>query len=117
MFTRLLPALLLTTSLCAADSLPEGAKARLGSTRFRHGGPIQHIALSPDGKLLATSGMDRVIRLWDAGTGRPVVSCEVAPVPASYLAFSPDGKSLAALHQYQGVRVWDAATGKVRWAL
>src|SRR5687768_1408961 len=112
MFTRLLPVLLLTTSLSAANGLPEGAKARLGTTRFRHGGAIQHLALTPDGKTLATSGVDRIIRLWDSATGRPIVSCAVAPVQASFLAFSPDGKSLATTHLHQGMRVWDTATGR-----
>ena len=33
-----------------------------------HGVVVMAIAYSPDGKRIASSGLDRVIRLWDAGT-------------------------------------------------
>ncbi len=59
----------------AAD-LPPGALARLGDDRFRTGGYVSHLALSPDGKQFATAhhtGPGLVaLTVWDAETGRPV---------------------------------------------
>ncbi|KAH7919826.1 WD40 repeat-like protein [Leucogyrophana mollusca] len=37
------------------------------------GGPVRHLAYSPDGRWIATvtRNIERVVRLWDADTGRP----------------------------------------------
>lgn len=66
--------------LCSAPlrgaDLPPGAVARLGDDRFRAGGGVSHLALSPDGTRYATAhdaGAGRTaVTMWDADTGRPV---------------------------------------------
>jgi WD40 repeat protein len=65
-------------------------------------------ALSPDGKLLATGGGERV-QLFDMASGECVrkVASEGA---AKSLAFSPDGKILLVVDA-RGVRTFDPATG------
>jgi RNA polymerase sigma factor (sigma-70 family) len=77
------------------EPLPPGALARLGTTRLRHGGPINHLAFTPDGKTLVSCGTGDGIRIWDVAVGR-----EARPfpgTPAQNIALSPDGKWLAAL--------------------
>ena len=59
-----------TKSDLQEDPLPQGAAARLGSTRFNHGSLVNFIAYSPDGSCLASIGWDHVVRLWDPKTGR-----------------------------------------------
>jgi len=51
------------------DPLPEGAIARMGSMRLRHGSGIFQAAFRNDGKVLMSAGGDGLVRFWDAATG------------------------------------------------
>jgi WD40 repeat protein len=98
------------------DPLPAGALARLGTTRFRHGVSAQAVALSPDGKLLASAGADAFIRVWDTGNGRQVQAIENSTAGnLRQLRFAPDSKKLVGLPYFQGPVAWDLSTGRVAW--
>jgi WD40 repeat protein len=77
--------------------------------REGHSASVGTVAVSPDGKLVATGGGD--IRLWDPATGKQVRRIEVKGGVSS-LAFAPDGKSLATGGQDKIVHLWDVETGK-----
>src|SRR5262249_46866271 len=52
------------------DPLPDDAIARLGTVRLRHAAPIRAVAITPDGKLIASTSNDNTVRVWDTASGR-----------------------------------------------
>jgi RNA polymerase sigma factor (sigma-70 family) len=84
----------------------------------RHGSPVASAALSPDGRSIALSGRDGVLRLLDATTGKVQRDFGPAASTNGRVKFSSDGRLLAAAVPdgplAAAVQVWDLATGKVR---
>src|SRR5262249_18266022 len=104
------------------DPLPPGAVLRIGTLRRQHQGPVGGIALSPDGKLVASySSSDGCLRVWSAATGKELRRLGVPNYGGFFhrknIVFSPDGTLLAASVsiEFQGtpLRLWDVRTGKV----
>jgi eukaryotic-like serine/threonine-protein kinase len=55
---------------------------------------VRYIAVSPDGRLVATGSQTRTgVKIWDAQSGKPV---KELPADGSYVGFSPNGKWLIA---------------------
>ena len=75
-------------------------------------GHSRRIAVSPDGKLVATSGDKKIApKIWDAATGRLLHTIEVKFKPVHSVSFSPDGKLLETTSRVSTV-VWEATTGR-----
>ena len=76
--------------------------------QFVLGGGSRAIAVSSDGKTLATGCPDQII-LWDFTTGEKL---RVLSGPSPWaLDFSPDGKTLVSGSSNHNVILWDVATG------
>ncbi len=70
------------------------------------------LAFSPDGRLLATTSTDNLVRLWDL-TARPrrvVAVLTGHTYPPVALAFSPNGRLLASAGGDKTARIWDVAS-------
>jgi hypothetical protein len=77
-----------------------------------HRDAILAVALSPDGRLLATASYDRTVALWDVAT-RGVVRTLAEHTDAVHgVAFSPDGTRLASASGDRTIKVWEVATGR-----
>ena len=66
------------------------------------------LAVSPDGRWLASGGEDGIICVWDIGSGRRLKSMRGHARASLYsLAFSRDGTVLVSGCADNSVRVWD----------
>lgn len=61
-----------------------------------HAGAVCSLAVSPDGRILASGGADKSIIIWDAATGGKIKHIQALDDLVYDLVFSPDGKMLAA---------------------
>jgi WD40 repeat protein len=77
-----------------------------------HDGLIESIALSPDGKWLATASFDNTVKLWDYAGGKVLHTLKGHTNHVYAVAFSPDGKYLASGSEDKTIRIWDPKDGK-----
>lgn len=99
-----------------ASKGPAGVAIRRLDVDFRDlgvhefGGLVEPV-ISPDGRLLAGSGRDRRLRVFDMATGETLLDAETRA--AAYAAFSPDGAMLYAATQTGEVLRWDVAARRL----
>jgi WD40 repeat protein len=70
------------------------------------------VAFSPDGRRIATAGLDQTIKIWDARTGDEVLTLRGHTDLVTCLAFSADSHQLASASVDRTVRIWDATPGR-----
>ncbi len=85
-----------------------------------HTDPVSTVAVSPDGKILATGSFDKSVKLWDAATGKELRTLAGTTGHTNLVlgvAFAPDGLSLATVSTDNSLKIWDVATGQVKFNL
>src|SRR5262249_51104672 len=93
------------------DPLPAAAIARLGTLRWRQSSGVGSVALSPDGKRIASVGAWNV-SVWDTQTGRELLRLK-DQWSERIVSFSPDGRTLLATDSQGSIRHWDVETEKL----
>jgi WD40 repeat protein len=75
---------------------------------------INDVAISPDGRYLATAGFDNIARVWkDWNTDKPKEISRVIHEDLVYsVIFSPDGNYVVSLSTDKTIRVWEAESGR-----
>jgi WD40 repeat protein len=76
-----------------------------------HTGPVMALAYSSDGRLLASCGADRTVRVWDMLDRRELTAPFVHGHTVVGVAFAPDGAVVASVGLDRQVRLWDVETG------
>ncbi len=94
----------------SGDPLPSSALARLGTVRWRHGGPVFFAAYSLDNRQLLTVGQDGFIRVWESATGKALHRLGTGEVGTlTGAAISTDRKLLATSSKDGTITLWDIA--------
>jgi WD40 repeat protein/tetratricopeptide (TPR) repeat protein/tRNA A-37 threonylcarbamoyl transferase component Bud32 len=76
-----------------------------------HAGGVPKVKFSPDGSLLASTGKDLCVKLWESATGRLMRTFTGFENSIEATAFSPNGQWLAT-GSVRRLQVWDVASGK-----
>lgn len=76
-------------------------------------GYITTAALSPDGNLLATSGEDRSVSLWDVSDGQLITRLDHHSGSVNEISFSTDGERMLSASSDGSVGIWDLSKNRL----
>ncbi len=113
-------------------AVPDGSKLQVVDRKTRrvkwtaqgHNDFVMAVAYSPDGRILASGGLDKVVKLWDSDSGKLIATLADHEWGVLTLAFSPDGRTLAAgcgddrapdwsRRTHGELRLWDVPTNRL----
>jgi WD40 repeat protein len=106
LFALVSPSPVLDRMVTAAVALTPPPVATL-----RHAEQVFAVAFSPDGKRLASGGIDRVVKIWDTKNWQELATFRDPTGGILAVAFSPDGRRIATGGSDSTVKLWDAGSG------
>ena len=87
------------------ESLPEGARMRLGDSHMWHPTSVTRVAFSSDGKAVWSAGDDGTVGYWTLLRARSVAASACPTAGWNAGPFAPDGKTLAVAGTGGGVHM------------
>jgi WD40 repeat protein len=93
----------------------DGIIIAVGGQMSAQGRTVRAVAYSSDGRIIASCGDDRTIKLWDAANGRMLRTLTGHTAYVWDIAFSPDSRWLASSGSWDDktVRIWDVSNGEM----
>ncbi|MBU7584184.1 MAG: trypsin-like peptidase domain-containing protein [Nostoc sp. TH1S01] len=73
---------------------------------------VNSVAISPDGRTLASGNNDKTIKIWNVATGQEIRTLNGHSEAVWSVAISPDGRTLASSSLDATIKIWNIATGQ-----
>lgn len=89
----------------------KGAMLEYKSNIVAHDRPVTAIAISPDGKTIASVSEDSLLKTWRLDSGGLEHRIRAGDGSVMAVAFSPDGKTIATGDESGKIKLWDAMKG------
>lgn len=74
---------------------------------------VRSVAISPDGRLIASGFLYEGIKVWEVDSGVPLRSLRGHTASVNSIAFSPDSQSLASGSRDRTIKLWDVYSGQL----
>src|SRR5260370_32393650 len=73
---------------------------------------MKRVADSGEGSLVVSGSHDKTVKVWDAGTGKDLLTLQGHTDWVSSVAVSGDGRRIVSGSHDKTVKVWDTRTGR-----
>ncbi len=88
------------------------SERELHSFHGHRGGSIRSLAFSPNGKFLATGGVDHTVKIWSVEDGKLCYNLTGHTDKVNSVKFSPNSKYLASGSRDGNVKLWEIESGR-----